>query len=106
MIIRPGSEDGYEGMAPVGSFPSGASPYGVLDMAGNAWEWVADWYDEGYYAHSPSRNPRGPDSGQSRVLRGGSWRYRRHGAQAGGRDWVGPSYWCDGCGFRCVQDAR
>ncbi len=60
-------------MVPVGSFPEGASPYGALDMAGNVWEWVADWYDENYYETSPSENPEGPDSGEFRVLRGGSW---------------------------------
>jgi formylglycine-generating enzyme required for sulfatase activity len=57
--------------APVGSYPRGASPYGVLDMAGNAWEWVHDWYDTTYYASAPPRNPPGPASGQHRVLRGG-----------------------------------
>jgi formylglycine-generating enzyme required for sulfatase activity len=57
----------------VGSFPAGASPYGALDMAGNAWEWVADWYDENYYAVSPARNPTGPASGTLRILRGGMW---------------------------------
>ncbi len=59
--------------APVGSFASGASPYGVLDMAGNVWQWCADWYGENYYSGSPSRNPTGPVSGSSRVLRGGNW---------------------------------
>jgi len=60
----------------VGSYPDGASPYGALDMAGNVWEWVADWFDANYYASSPSSNPPGPDSGQyQRVLRGGDWQY-------------------------------
>ncbi len=58
---------------PVGSYPGGASPYGALDMAGNVWQWVADWYDKDYYKRSPERNPPGPDSGQVKVLRGGSW---------------------------------
>ena len=66
-------EDGYEDPAPVGSFPAGESWVGALDMAGNVWEWVADWYDAGYYAHSPRENPTGPEDGQHRVLRGGSW---------------------------------
>jgi formylglycine-generating enzyme required for sulfatase activity len=57
----------------VGSYPESASPYGALDMAGNAWEWVADWYDAHYYSISPQSNPKGPDDGSFRVCRGGGW---------------------------------
>ena len=60
-------------LAPVGSFENGKSPYGLYDMAGNVWEWVSDWYDHDYYKDSPSQNPTGPSSGESKVLRGGSW---------------------------------
>jgi formylglycine-generating enzyme required for sulfatase activity len=59
----------------VGSYPSGASPYGLLDMAGNVWEWVNDWYQSDYYTYSPYENPMGPDTGTYRVARGGSWYY-------------------------------
>jgi formylglycine-generating enzyme len=55
----------------VGSYPQGASPCGCLDMAGNVSEWCADWYAEGYYASSPTKNPPGPAEGTERVLRGG-----------------------------------
>jgi len=66
-----GYSDGYVWTSPVGSFkPNG---YGLYDMAGNVWEWVADWYDRNYYSSSPKSNPTGPSSGSSRVLRGGSW---------------------------------
>ena len=54
----------------VGSYSGGVSPYGARDMTSNVWEWVADWYDANYYQSAPSRNPKGPDSGQLRVRRG------------------------------------
>lgn len=57
----------------VGKYPRGVSVYGVLDMAGNVWEWVADWYDEDYYRNSSSQNPKGPISGRDHIVRGGSW---------------------------------
>lgn len=60
---------------PVGTHPEGASTYGAEDMLGNVWEWVADWIDDEYYARSPERNPQGPDSGDRRVWRGGSFTY-------------------------------
>jgi formylglycine-generating enzyme required for sulfatase activity len=66
--------DGYENrIAPVGSFPKGKSYYGAMDMAGNVWEWTADWYSDVYYFHSPRQNPTGATIGSWRVIRGGSW---------------------------------
>ena len=57
----------------VGDYPAGAGPYGALDMAGNVWEWVNDWYDGDYYDDSPYANPQGPPSGLYKVVRGGVW---------------------------------
>jgi len=85
----------------VGSFPTGASPYGALDMAGNVWEWVSDWYDGDYYSRSPARNPTGPDSGQARVLRGGSWDFIWLYSRAALRVNFIPAYRVNGVGFRC-----
>jgi serine/threonine-protein kinase len=86
---------------PVGSEPAGASPFGVLDMAGNVLEWTADWFDGGYYARSPERNPPGPGSGQYRVARGGSWGYDRTNARSAYRVRIDPTYTLSNVGFRC-----
>ena len=63
-------------MAEVGKYPKEASPYGAFDIVGNVHEWVADWYDDKYYFSSPTRNPLGPVSGSSHVLRGGRFGYK------------------------------
>jgi iron(II)-dependent oxidoreductase len=88
---------------PVGSYTAGASPYGVMDMAGNVWEWCKDWYDENYYASAPSQNPLGPSPGTWRVLRGGSWFYADPVIlRAANRNWYGPVIRNSLNGFRGV----
>ena len=96
-------DDGYTYTAPVGSYPEGASPYGALDMAGNVWEWVNDWYQEDYYSQSPGSNPQGPATGESRVLRGGSWYRDDYLVRSARRDYVFPGLWIGDVGFRCVR---
>ncbi len=89
----------------VGSFANGASPYGVLDMAGSVWEWCGDWYDEGYYLQSLQRNPTGPDNGEYRVLRGGGWDSIRLQLRTSYRYSDKEDRRTYNIGFRCVQDA-
>jgi serine/threonine-protein kinase len=99
-------KDGYRFTAPVESFPVNISPYGAFDMAGNVWEWVADWYDENYYSYAPSSNPGGPDTGESRVLRGGAWSTIARWLRCANRDWEPPSWRRDNAGFRCKVDSK
>jgi serine/threonine-protein kinase len=87
----------------VGAYPSGASPYGVMDMAGNVWEWVNDWYDGSYYSVSPSVNPQGPATGTYRVLRGGSWVFLDDVVRSACRNFDVPDFWHYSIGFRCVR---
>jgi formylglycine-generating enzyme required for sulfatase activity/tRNA A-37 threonylcarbamoyl transferase component Bud32 len=86
----------------VGSYPSGASSYGALDMAGNVSDWVNDWYSDTYYQQSPSINPIGPTSGTYRVLRGGSWYGSGRNARSAYRSWDTPDIRYGIIGFRCA----
>lgn len=94
-------DDGYAQTAPVGSYPAGASPYGGLDMAGNVYDWVSDWYDQTFYARSPSHNPLGPASGEYRVVRGGSWRNESADLRSAYRGGTRPELQGSFIGFRC-----
>ena len=98
--IDPSIDDGYAVTAPVGSFPRGASPYGVMDMAGNVWEWVMDWYDGDYYQQSPVNNPQKTYPLQYRVSRGGGWDCHPWLLRTTGRAGCIPSKGNDALGFR------
>jgi formylglycine-generating enzyme required for sulfatase activity len=98
-----GYHDGYEDTAPVGSYQKGASPYGVMDMAGNVSEWVADIYAEDYFITSPAENPLGPSEGCCRVLKGGTWKCEgTYCVRTADRVWWFPDYKYDFIGFRCA----
>jgi len=94
---------GFDGITPVGSYaPNG---FGLYDMVANVWQWCNDWYDPDYYALSPSWNPKGPEGGSLKVLRGGSW-FHKGSWRVGTRLADDPlsRNFCFVTGFRCVKD--
>jgi formylglycine-generating enzyme required for sulfatase activity len=96
----------WKGTSPVRSYPANA--WGLYDMAGNVWEWAADWYDKDYYASLPSdkppEDPRGPESGKVRVLRGGSFYFDTSYLRAAVRVRLAPDLRDLSVGFRCVRE--
>jgi len=102
-----GAEDmdwtGYDTLSLVGSYAFGRSPYGLYDMAGNVWEWVADTYDKNYYKTAPAKNPKGPKTGSERVIRGGSWSGPAYPISF--RSYDKPEKRRSNLGFRCARDA-
>jgi formylglycine-generating enzyme required for sulfatase activity len=90
---------------PIGTFPQGASPYGVFDMTGNAAEWVQDWYEPYSYLNAPLSDPQGPQGQLLKVVRGGSWLKPARNLRASDRDYALPTDRVTGIGFRCAKDA-
>lgn len=88
---------------PVGTLDDGKSPYGIYDMAGNVWEWVSDWYAGDYYKNSPAQNPKGAETGESKVTRGGSWNIDPQYLRSALRYSSKPTYRFDFIGFRCAK---
>ena len=101
-----GSGDRFAFTAPAGSFPQGESPYGILDLAGNVWEWMADWYHPRYYRAAAGRDPQGPAAGKDRVVRGGSWRDGLELIRSANRSSEHPGQRLNVLGFRVAMDDR
>lgn len=96
-----GGKDIWAGISPVGSFD--LNGYGLYDMAGNVWEWCADWFDTSYYANLPPNDSLGADSGTYRVSRGGSWTHAPYYLRVSGRYSNYPAYSFNHTGFRCAM---
>jgi len=90
----------------VGSYEMDKSPFAVYDMAGNVREWVQDWYEEQYYRSAPDRNPKGPETGETKVLRGSSWTDSRIAGRTSFRLKMVPGYRDTAVGFRCARSLQ
>ena len=99
-----GGKDQWDKCSPVGSFE--ASGYGLYDMAGNVFEWCADWYDENYYSNSPVNNPKGPETGSSWVCRGGNWGHGTNSLRVANRNYNAATFKNGSRGFRCVSGSN
>jgi formylglycine-generating enzyme required for sulfatase activity len=105
---RIAKEKGIQGEVltmPVDSFPRSVSPYGLFGMAGNAAEWVQDWYDPNYYPMALLSDPSGPSRGAIKAMRGGSWLKPARSLRTSDRDWGTMDSRPSGTGFRCAKDA-
>jgi formylglycine-generating enzyme required for sulfatase activity len=94
-----------DGVAPVGKYPKGMSPFGVYDLAGNVAEWVNDWYSESF-SSAETRNPKGPETGTAKVLRGGGWYDAAVRITTTKRMYASPAHRDDATGFRCAADVK
>lgn len=98
--------DGYDVTAPVGSFNRDVSPFGVADGTGNVMEWVADWYEEKIYQARVEKDPRGPEHGVFKVLRGGGYRSSGSDVRVTSRSKMVPDFRDETIGFRCAVSGR
>lgn len=98
--------EGPATLAKKDQYDFGRSPYGAYEMAGNVWEWVADFYDPEYYKNSPDKNPKGPTSGKERVIRGGSWQNTPEILRSSNRNKQAPDERRVFIGIRCAKDAN
>ena len=97
------NEQGFQVMEPVDGMKLGVSPYGLHHMAGNVWEWVSDWFDAAVYQDEKREDPQGPDSGTSKVLRGGNWYYKAYYMRTTYRFNEKPEIFKVWQGFRCAD---
>lgn len=98
--------ESFDDLLPVDALPRGASPFDVYGMAGSMWEWVSDWYNENYYAVSPTENPTGPETGLTKTMRGGAWPNNngKDRIRAANRSQLDPAFFSSTVGFRCVYE--
>jgi len=105
-VMEDGDGCGRKGTRPVCSRPSGNSPYGLCDMGGNVWEWIAEWYTvEKTDVAWPFKNPVEEPSGKYKILRGGCWANDKSSLRTAARYGLPPHYDLNGLGFRCVVDS-
>lgn len=96
----------YPPIISVFKYDNAASPYGVLQMAGNVAEWVADWYDKDYYKTALDRNPKGPEKGSQKAFRGGGWIDSTPSVRVSQRNGTDPKTSMNWMGFRCARDVQ
>jgi formylglycine-generating enzyme required for sulfatase activity len=94
-----------DGVASVGTYSRGMSPFGIYDLSGNVWEWVSDWYAESFPVER-ARNPKGPDNGTRKVMRGGGWYDQSDRITTTKRMYADPAQRDDEVGFRCATDGK
>lgn len=99
------NSSGINNLLAVDALPAGASPFGILGMAGGVWEWVGDWYQADYYVNSPTTNPTGPDTGPGRSARGGAWPNNNQAdrIRSANRNLFESDFLSSTIGFRCVR---